>query len=99
MWQVGRLVQHIREVVEEVDAVASAGASQGVEDASSLGALVACQKERIENESVSVEKQWQKKILGTKAGDALPFNDEYLKYQWLTLDSALGITSSPAPIP
>lgn len=82
MWQVGRLVQHIREVVEEVDAVASAGASQGVEDASSLGALVACQKERIENESVSVEKQWQKKILGTKAGDALPFNDEYLKYQW-----------------
>lgn len=35
-----------------------------------LAVLVACQKERIENESVSVEKQWQKKILGTKAGSS-----------------------------
>ena len=45
--QVGRLVQHVGEIVEEVDAVASAGAGQGVEDTPALGAFMAAEEEGV----------------------------------------------------
>lgn len=35
-----------------------------------LAAFAACQKEQIKDDSVPVEKQWQKKIFGTKAGSS-----------------------------